>query len=244
METRRGMRERRREEWGHWRASNPLVSRWRWGEVWVMHRPGMWSLSRAAGQTGVPSQQLVLWQVDVVLASYMGLNSADITAAYPTMCVFVCVRVCVWLCHAGMPSSRSLGGGPVTRLTSLATQNAIVSIWLGAKWVVFLPYQIFTITNRVKPSPRLAFMFNWCFSLFPLSPTLVLFSFKFSCVSGFLCISFTEHQMAFTAYISNSGENSSRFGNYQRKFTGFHIKPAPGELCNPDDVIVTLSGLD
>lgn len=60
-----------------------------------MHRPGMWSLSRAAGQTGVPSQQLVLWQVDVVLASYMGLNSADITAAYPTMCVFVCVRVCV-----------------------------------------------------------------------------------------------------------------------------------------------------
>lgn len=98
----------------------------------MMPRPGMWSLLRAAGQTGVPSQQLLLWQLDAVLASraemstYTGLNFTDITAVWD--CEFVCV--CMPCQHLLQPEP---GGGPVTPLTSLATHNAIVSIWLCAE---------------------------------------------------------------------------------------------------------------
>lgn len=63
-----------------------------------MQGPGMWSLLRVAGQTGVPSRQRVLWQLDVVLApraevsSYTGLNSTDITAACSSVCLHACVH--------------------------------------------------------------------------------------------------------------------------------------------------------
>lgn len=98
----------------------------------MMQGPGMWSLSRAAGQTGVPSQQLLLWQLDVVLASraemssYTGLNFSDITAVWD--CEFVCVYM---PCQHLLQPER--GGGPVTPFTSLAAHNAIVSIWLCSK---------------------------------------------------------------------------------------------------------------
>lgn len=98
----------------------------------MMQRPGMWSLLRAAGQTGVPSQQLLLWQLDVVLASraevssYTGLNFTDITAVWD--CELVCADV-----PCQHPLQSEPGGGPVTPFTSLATYKAIVSIWLCAK---------------------------------------------------------------------------------------------------------------
>lgn len=98
----------------------------------MMPGPGMWSLLRAAGQTGVPSQQLPLWQLDAVLAAraemscYTGLNFTDITAVWDGE--FVCVRTPCQ--HLLQPKP---GGGPVTPLTSLAAHNAIVSIWLCAE---------------------------------------------------------------------------------------------------------------
>lgn len=71
----------------------------------------MWSLLRAAGQTGGPFPAAMLWQLDVILApraevsSCAGLNSTDVTAARAAVCVRLCVYECARACRTSMPSS-------------------------------------------------------------------------------------------------------------------------------------------
>lgn len=86
----------------------------------------MWSLLRAAGQTGGPFPAAMLWQLDVILApraevsSCAGLNSTDTHGGTCSrVCPFVCVQVCARLPHKHAQQLRAWRR-PVTRLTKPA----------------------------------------------------------------------------------------------------------------------------
>lgn len=83
----------------------------------------MWSLQRAAGQTGAPSQQRdVILALGAEVSSYTGLNLTSQQSMQPGLCE----RMRATRARPAV----SAQGGPVTRLTSLPTQNVIFTIWL------------------------------------------------------------------------------------------------------------------
>lgn len=146
----------KREGWGQRRATNPLVSRWWWGEVRGLVCGPFESSSADRG----PRPAAILWQLDVILSSRTGLKSPDITAVHAAMCVCRCVRA--------TPATQRLEPGQVLSHVSQACQLIMPFLPYGcvcAKWVVFCLIKYLQLQTEQNPRPA----WHSCLIYAPLS---------------------------------------------------------------------------